>query len=511
MDVRFLKIGRSASSPSGLKGCFTLREDGWDDYSFKTMFRLAFYDSSGNYLEIGEVKIGYQGQVHGWTSEKIPQSFEALPSEFFSIGQSTQYYETIRGLPNFSPIWLERLGDLAALPQRRLVAYEQKVFVDSLTRTVSVAVIEQQFARILAGMAALTAYDFEFIREPSDLLSGVSLRFQVAPESKPPSNIHVLIGRNGVGKTKILNGMIAGALVLSPGSAEDGRFFGHVGWSVTPIDEKYFSGIVSVSFSAFDPFNPPPNNMQRDAGIRYSYIGLKDNTSSENNSTPRDMKNLAKDFFESLMVCMSQEKKSGQWLRCISILESDPNFAEMGLSALSEVKREHESKVVEFFHEKMSSGHAIVLLIMTKLVESVGEKTLVLIDEPESHLHPPLLSAFTRALSQLLSSENAVAIVATHSPVLLQEIPRQCAWILSRSRLISDVDRPSIETFGENIGVLTREVFKFEVSKSGFHALLAESVARGGGFAEIMDQYGRELGMEGQAILMSMIRSRDEG
>jgi predicted ATP-binding protein involved in virulence len=148
---------------------------------------------------------------------------------------------------------------------------------------------------------------------------------------------------------------------------------------------------------------------------------------------------------------------------------------------------------------------------MTKLVESVGEKTLVLIDEPESHLHPPLLSAFTRALSQLLSSENAVAIVATHSPVLLQEIPRQCAWILSRSRLISDVDRPSIETFGENIGVLTREVFKFEVSKSGFHALLAESVARGGGFAEIMDQYGRELGMEGQAILMSMIRSRDEG
>ncbi len=40
----------------------------------------------------------------------------------------------------------------------------------------------------------------------------------------------------------------------------------------------------------------------------------------------------------------------------------------------------------------MSSGHAIVLLTVTKLVARVEEKTLVLIDEPESHLHPPLLS-----------------------------------------------------------------------------------------------------------------------
>ncbi len=42
--------------------------------------------------------------------------------------------------------------------------------------------------------------------------------------------------------------------------------------------------------------------------------------------------------------------------------------------------------------KRMSSGHAIVLLTVTKLVARVEEKTLVLIDEPESHLHPPLLS-----------------------------------------------------------------------------------------------------------------------
>ena len=32
----------------------------------------------------------------------------------------------------------------------------------------------------------------------------------------------------------------------------------------------------------------------------------------------------------------------------------------------------------------MSSGHKIVLLTITKLVETVDEKTLVLMDEPEA-------------------------------------------------------------------------------------------------------------------------------
>lgn len=510
MDVVFHKLSRS-SHISGLISCFTLREDNWDDYSFKTMFRLAFHDANGEEIPVGEVKIGYNGQHLGWTSENMPDSFDRLSSEFFSIGQSTEYYERIRAIPGFQKDWLVSLGDLAALPNRRQVAYEQKVFIDSLTRTVSVAVIEQQFARIVDGHAALTPYDFEFAREQSASLSGVKLRFQVSPESKPPSNIHVLIGRNGVGKTRLLNGMIEGALAASPGDLSSGAFIEKSGWNNSRIDAKYFSGIVSVSFSAFDPFDPPPNKLDRDAGIRYSYIGLKDNKSNPQSSVPRGMKSLAEEFFGSLMTCLSQTKKRGQWLKSISILESDPNFAEMDLGALEMAEDSDEAKVIHFFQNKMSSGHAIVLLTITRLIESVEQKTLLLIDEPESHLHPPLLSAFTRALSQLLSSENAVAIVATHSPVLLQEVPRHCAWILARSRLVIDAERPSVETFGENIGLLTREVFKFEVGKSGFHALLRESVSTGADFTAIMNEYSGKLGMEGQAILMSLIRSRDGG
>ena len=70
---------------------------------------------------------------------------------------------------------------------------------------------------------------------------------------------------------------------------------------------------------------------------------------------------------------------------------------------------------------------------IAKLIELVEEKTLVLMDEPEEHLHPPLVAAFIRALSNLLTYRNGVGIVATHSPVIVQEVPKKCVWILRRS------------------------------------------------------------------------------
>ena len=157
----------------------------------------------------------------------------------------------------------------------------------------------------------------------------------------------------------------------------------------------------------------------------------------------------------------------------------------------------------------MSSGHAIVLLTITRLVATVEEKTLVLLDEPESHLHPPLLSAFVRALADLLHDQNGVAIIATHSPVVLQEIPRSCAWKIYRVGTNVTSSRPAIETFAENVGVLTSEVFSLEIERSGFHDLLAKSVGTGRTYEEIVDDYDNQLGFEGRAILKALTANRD--
>ena len=70
-------------------------------------------------------------------------------------------------------------------------------------------------------------------------------------------------------------------------------------------------------------------------------------------------------------------------------------------------------------------------------------------------------------------------------------------------------ERPEIETFGENVGVLTREVFGFEVTDSGFHRLLKDNVADRT-MEEAVQFFGGELGAEARAILRGLIATRDQ-
>jgi hypothetical protein len=77
---------------------------------------------------------------------------------------------------------------------------------------------------------------------------------------------------------------------------------------------------------------------------------------------------------------------------------------------------------------------------MTRLVEHVTDRSLVVLDEPESHLHRPPLATFRRVLSDLLTDRNGLAVMATHSPVVLQEAPASCLWKLRRygSQLVAN-------------------------------------------------------------------------
>jgi predicted ATP-binding protein involved in virulence len=112
-------------------------------------------------------------------------------------------------------------------------------------------------------------------------------------------------------------------------------------------------------------------------------------------------------------------------------------------------------------------------------------------------------------LSDLLLYKNGVAIIATHSPVVLQEVPRHCVSIIRRVGDQVKVDRPKIETFGENVGVLTREVFGLEVTNSGYHELLKKSVRDQKSYQEIIEDFKNNLGAEARAILKSLIMDHD--
>jgi len=194
----------------------------------------------------------------------------------------------------------------------------------------------------------------------------------------------------------------------------------------------------------------------------------------------------------------------------LETLETDPNFKEAEIASIADIKDSEEFiKTSSALFSSLSSGHKIVLLTITRLVETIEERSLVLIDEPEAHLHPPLLSAFIRVLSDLLIHKNGVAIIATHSPVILQEVPKSCAWKIRRNGNLSVVDRLERESFGENVDTITREVFGLEVTNSGFHKLLKDSVNDLHNYELVLNQFNGQLGMEARSIVRALLQNNN--
>lgn len=513
----------SAKSQCTERDVIYLIEDNWDDwFTYSTLYNMCYVDENGEVRGIGGVKIGEMGQKE--RRPNLPKSFTELDENFFSLGSTEYYYEglnTSDQIKDSREIILTSLNDIA----RDLDLLDEVMLFDvtntSLLRDKSVSMIKGQYNRMAHGGARLTTYKFNYF--PINYCSEEEnekniLEFIVKPEVMPPTNIHVLIGKNGVGKTTILRNMFR-ALESDEDDIKYGKM--DMGWS------NNFANIVFISFSAFDEYIKIDQEK-----IPYLQIGL----SKEDGVKSYD--ELSKEFAESLYIITKGNKKK-LWFDAISILESDNTFIELNVKKWSSVNyKEKEIKTFQMQYPKiesekfgeykeriekviftkevapkfkeLSSGHKIILLTVAKLVETVEEKTLVLLDEPEEHLHPPLVSAFIRALSNLLIYRNGVGIVATHSPVILQEVPKKCVWVLRRSGDELVADRPQIETFGENLGILTSEVFGFEVTNSGFHKILIDIVSKKADYRRALREFDGELGEEGKTILRSLMYEKEE-
>ena len=311
-------------------------------------------------------------------------------------------------------------------------------------------------------------------------------------------NIHVIIGRNGVGKTYLISNMIRS--IIQPRS--DNR--DNVGETRFLHDrqtaEDHFSRIIFVSFSAFDELNFKTRSK------KFVRIGLPAHSDEDSTYT-----RLNETFATSFSACLHGPQRS-LLIKVLNMLKSDPMFSESGIIDYCEEDNKYNNDDLKSVFSRLSSGHKIILLSITQLIEKVMEKTLVFLDEPEGHLHPPLLSAFIRALSELLLDKNGVAIIATHSPVILQEVPRSCIWKLRRTGAHCKAERLNIESFGADITTLTTEVFGLEVINSGFHSLLQELVNRYGTYDRVLRKLNGQLGAEGRALVktMVMLNEKDE-
>jgi len=466
---------------------FHLVSDNWNDFGYYTLFNLFYLDESLHETKMGYVKIGYIGQDEGTT--ELSNQFDYLPANYFSLGQSANYYSQLRSLGDeLRKECLEALNDLAFSPEIYDEVSDEKVVSKSLLRDLYKKIVTTQFRRIAHGGAILTEYDFNFKITSDD--KSPSIVVNVMPESLPPTNIHTIIGTNGSGKTTTLKGIIDGYLD-----------------ETLDVD---FSNAIFISFSVFDKNGIYESNNE---GKDYFYVGVK-----TYDAQTKSQKDLKIEFRRSIKNILTKKRYS-YLHRMLKILNADYNLNNFKFINILEQfmdssrNKEEIIRCSILFSKKfdvLSSGHQIILLSITKIVELIVEKTLILIDEPETHLHPPLLSAFIRAISEITITENAVAILATHSPVVLQEVPKSCVSIIRKYGKETTITRPRFETFGENLGVLTEEVFGLEIPKTGFHSLLRSVVEKTPDFEEVLSLFNHELSIEAKSVIRTHLNEMKE-
>ncbi|MFW8578386.1 AAA family ATPase [Enterococcus entomosocium] len=495
--------------------CFN--ESYWNDQGYETGFVLTKYDTyqsikNNKGVRIGYLKIGRTGMFHDSSSyayqsnperTELPNSlFASLNEEFFSVGQDASYYLNIRKffLKEEQDQLLLALRDVAYSEKAYEIARPEKVFGTSLIRQLSTHTIENEYRGIISGEEGIPSeysLKLNIKREVNDEV----MEINVFPNSFPNTNLHAIIGRNGVGKSFFFKALINGMAILSNKSSletedKEEEYLNDYFTSVEGTEN--IASVLAIDLSVFDSTLPRGSAIAvpTEGKIRYTFIGFPF-TEVNPDEIPEELttgdsvdENLNREFRNLSREILKRDTQKNLLLSTIKVLESDPMFKNNEISKWFD---EYNEELRMGLFGRLSSGHKISLLMILEVILNIEINSLLLIDEPELHLHPPLLSSLIKAINTILVKKNAVCLMATHSPVVLQEITRKCAWILNREQQSIKIQRPTIETFGENINTLTREVFGLEVENSGYEKLIREVVDDSESFEAVLEKFDNQL------------------
>lgn len=122
--------------------------------------------------------------------------------------------------------------------------------------------------------------------------------------------------------------------------------------------------------------------------------------------------------------------------------------------------------------KKLSTGHKFFLHTMSHLIAYCEENAVIMFDEPENHLQAPLLSFMMKEIRRVLAKRSSVMLVATHSPVILQETLSSNVRVVRRSEEKVSIQKPEIETYGASFGAISSYVFGLTVDNVSYFDVL---------------------------------------
>ncbi|MFL1875035.1 AAA family ATPase [Hansschlegelia beijingensis] len=361
----------------------------------------------------------------------------------------------------------------------------------------------------------------------ADNLYEVPFCFQ--PEELFPERICVLIGKNGVGKTQLLKSIVDG--LYDAETAEPRR--SHFTPPFAPTRVLVFSSV---------PTDPFPRSIGAWRGIDYEYFAI--NAARQGSDAPLlsaimasrnadDGEQSQRVHIDRMHVIKQALDKIGLWhrlhlpLRSIEEGNELPNVVTVdgrpyfpisrSLNERNELLLTHridwERNVVilndAIEPRDLSSGEFAMLRFICQVSGALEQGSLLLLDEPETHLHPNFVSDLMEILDSLLQATKSVAIIATHSAYVVREVPKSRVNILTLEDREILIDPPRLQTFGASIDTISQFVFHDTNLTHRYQKTLAkwaERVGREKGLQGIVEQYGAQLNPESLSFIARQLR-----
>ncbi|MGN5996212.1 AAA family ATPase [Enterococcus faecalis] len=489
-------------------------QDNWNDFGYSTLFNCKLIKEGKN-IKLGSVSFatikeaneayvnrGNSSSSYNWVNYSAKSYLEneyvgQLNDNIISLG-TTEYYKNLYEYfsPNVVDEILINLNDIAYNTQLYDKNKDSDVIQTSFLRGSNEFTLKNQLSRIAKNGKERITYSFS-LEYSFEQIKQFSINFAVDPDSNLPSNVFALIGNNGTGKTTIIQDLVKSYIKKDKLNT---NLVDNTQVELSFSDEEQNIPLESILFISFSPFDILNSNYftGSEHGTSFKYVG---NSEFENDKQLiKSPLKLAEDLVSNIIKIKHSPERIKMWNRYSQKLVFDYQIGDF----LNLLNQTADIKTIEFLNivSKLSSGQKMILLGLSALVAQVTEKTLVIIDEPESYLHPPLVSAYVRILSDILKENNGVAILATHSPIIIQEIPKDCVWVIERSPEIT-VRHPLTETFGENIGVIMDDIFKLDIRNTGFYSYLSQLAETDSPRIKILEEENN-LGSEASMFLYAL-------
>jgi len=496
---------------------YNYRFIGENHFIIEDVFYLGFFDKATTFTSFSETNKVYVVDVEN-IKEKPP---------FFSMQTNMQSYRNIVGKLGIDDAknLLLAMNDVVALhfyPNKPFWADEaisMDVFKLAFLRRSETFFTFYNAGSILSGLKEENIKGisqnifFEF--KLDGFKNNHSLKFGFDHHSILPKRICILIGKNGTGKSQTLYQLISTFLTQtsSKNILEDPQ-------RIRPLINR----IIAIGTPG-ETSNSFPRERRYGNIIYHRLIITRGNTTAYNGMgdilvqlarSEESIKNISRWnlFVRSIEKILPVEKifipidnKPSVASSCIihngkcyvSINDFYRNKGEQAtLEIWGSVPKNAEPLIS--YNEKdfypLSSGQLSFFKVALLACLYIENGTLVVLDEPETHLHPNLIGDFIDLLDYLLESTGSQSIIATHSTYFVREVPRDQVHVFSIKDDNIYISNPRLKTFGADVGAISYFIFEDETNERLLERILMRIERKNRDKSEMLNSIKSELSTE---------------